>query len=66
MVICSKQGTVVIRPLAADDPRNIDHSSHREQWLALADALGRMDAREAYAKLQKRKTGKNDEEPIDT
>jgi hypothetical protein len=29
-----------IRPLPADDPRNPDHPSHEEQWLALARALG--------------------------
>jgi hypothetical protein len=34
--------------LPADDPRNLDHPSHREQWLEFARALGRMDARKDF------------------
>jgi hypothetical protein len=30
------------------DPRSIEHPSHREQWLALARALGRLDARRDF------------------
>jgi hypothetical protein len=32
------------QPLDPSDPRSLDHPSHREQWLALARALGRLDA----------------------
>jgi hypothetical protein len=31
----------IIRELPADDPRNIDHPCHDEQWLELARTLGR-------------------------
>jgi hypothetical protein len=41
-----KQGT--IRPLDPDDPRSLDHPSHDEQWLELARALGRLDARKDF------------------
>jgi hypothetical protein len=41
----------IIRLLAADDPRNIDHPSHKEQWLELARALGRLEAQEEYERL---------------
>jgi hypothetical protein len=44
------------RELDATDPRSIDHPSHREQWLALARALGRLDAKAEFAALQKGET----------
>jgi hypothetical protein len=50
IVPAGKQG--VIRPLDPDDPRNIDHPSHREQWLELARAIGRLEAREEFNLLQ--------------
>ena len=39
---------VVARNLSPDDPRSLDHPSHKEQWLELARALGRMDARKDF------------------
>jgi hypothetical protein len=44
------------RELDPTDPRRIDHPSHKEQWLALARALGRLDARAEFAALQKGET----------
>jgi hypothetical protein len=38
----------IVRQLPADDPRSLDHPSHREKWLALARALGRLDARKDF------------------
>jgi hypothetical protein len=35
-----------IRPLDPDDPRNLDHPSHKEQWLEIARAIGRQMARD--------------------
>lgn len=35
------------------DPKSIDHPSHKEQWLALARALGRLDARRDYEAIRK-------------
>jgi hypothetical protein len=37
---------VIVRPLDPDDPRNLNHPSHREQWLELARAIGWMEARD--------------------
>jgi hypothetical protein len=37
-----KRGT--IRPLDKNDPRNIDHPSHKEKWLVLMRELGRITA----------------------
>jgi hypothetical protein len=37
-----KLGTV--RPLDKNDPRNIDHPSHKEKWLVLMRELGRITA----------------------
>jgi hypothetical protein len=39
---------VVARNLSSDDPRNLDHPSHKAQWLELARVLGRMDARKDF------------------
>jgi hypothetical protein len=41
----------IIRQLDPADPRNLNHPSHKEQWLELARALGRMEAEEEYALL---------------
>jgi hypothetical protein len=41
----------IIRPLDPDDPRSLDHPSHKEQWLELARTLGRLGAREEYERL---------------
>ena len=38
----------IVRPLDPSDPRNLSHASHREEWLELARALGRLEAREEY------------------
>jgi hypothetical protein len=46
----------VDRNLDPADLRSIDHPSHREQWLALARALGRLDAKAEFAALQKGET----------
>jgi hypothetical protein len=37
---------VIVRRLDPDDPRNLNHPSHREQWLELARAIGWMETRE--------------------
>lgn len=37
-----------VRQVNPIDPRHIGHPSHREQWLELARALGRMDARKDF------------------
>ncbi len=38
----------IVRELDPNDPRNLDHPSHEEQWLELARALGRLDARKDF------------------
>jgi hypothetical protein len=53
--IKAKQG--IIRQLDPADPRNLDHPCHKEQWLELARAMGRMEAREEYAILHGRREG---------
>jgi hypothetical protein len=53
-----KKGTV--RSLDPADPRNLSHPSHREQWLELARALGRLEAREEYAILHGHKERQTD------
>jgi len=45
----NKLGTV--RLLDSSDPRNLDHASHKQQWLELARVLGRLEAREEYAMI---------------
>jgi hypothetical protein len=49
----------IIRPLAADDPHDLNHPCHREQWLELARTIGRLEAREEFKLLQGEKS--NDE-----
>jgi hypothetical protein len=44
-----KLGTV--RPIDPSDPRSINHPCHKEQWLELARAIGRLEAREEYAMI---------------
>jgi hypothetical protein len=51
--IKAKHGT--IRQLDPADLRNLNHPSHKEQWLELARALGRLEAREEYAILHGRR-----------
>jgi hypothetical protein len=46
-----------IAPLDPSDPRSLDHPSHKEQWLELARALGRMEAREEYERSQASRKG---------
>lgn len=36
------------QPLDPSDPRSLDHPSHKEKWLELARALGRLDARKDF------------------
>jgi hypothetical protein len=36
------------RYLDAGNPKSLSHPSHREQWLALARALGRLDAKRDF------------------
>lgn len=43
------EGTV--RSPDPSDPRSLDHPSHREQWLELADALGRLIAQRVFERL---------------
>lgn len=47
-----------IRPLDRTDPRSIDHPDHRKTWLELADAIGRLEAREI---IRLRRQGKINE-----
>jgi len=47
--IARNKGTV--RPLDPTDPRSLNHPSHKEQWLELARAMGRMEAREEFERL---------------
>jgi hypothetical protein len=58
MKIKKPRGTV--RPLDPDDPRNLDHPCHRQQWLELARAIGRSMATEQFAKDR---AGKGDKKP---
>jgi hypothetical protein len=51
----------VVRPLGPDDPRNLSHPCHREQFLELARAIGRALADQAYDELIQRRRG-NDAE----
>jgi hypothetical protein len=53
-----KLGT--IRQLDPADPRNLNHPSHKEQWLEFARVLGRLEAREEYALIHN-----NDERSTD-
>jgi hypothetical protein len=54
-----KRPGVVFRQLDPDDPRSLDHPSHREAWLELADAIGRLEAQE---EIRLRRQGKPDGE----
>lgn len=45
-----------VRDLEPTDPDSLEHPSHREQWLALARALGRLDARRDFEALRRGKT----------
>jgi hypothetical protein len=45
----------IIRQLDPSDPRSLDHPSHREQWLELARAIGRLEAREEFERLYGKK-----------
>jgi hypothetical protein len=47
----------IVRPLDPGDPRNIDHPCHRKQWLELARAIGKLEAREKFNLLQRQRTG---------
>ena len=38
----------IIRPLPDSDPHNLNHPSHRENWLAVARAIGESLADEDY------------------
>jgi hypothetical protein len=49
-----------VRDLPADDPRNIHHPCHREQWLELARAIGRMEARQEFEQLIRQKRLRHD------
>lgn len=54
-----KRPQAVIRPLDPRDPRSLSHPSHKEQWLALARALGRLDAKRDFEAIRSKG------EPID-
>jgi hypothetical protein len=43
----------IIRSVNPIDPRHIDHPCHDEQWLELARAIGRMEAREEFETRQR-------------
>jgi hypothetical protein len=42
-----------IRPLDPSDPRNPNHPCHDGQWDEFAEAIGRMLARQDYARSQR-------------
>jgi hypothetical protein len=42
-----------VRDLDPADPKSLDHPSHKEQWLALARALGRLDARRDFDAIRR-------------
>jgi hypothetical protein len=46
----------IVRPLDPDDPRSLDHPSHKERWLELADAIGRLEAREEFERLHRKQS----------
>lgn len=50
-----------VRELPADDPDSIDHPSHKAQWLELARAMGRMDAKRDFEILSGTKVRKDEE-----
>ena len=43
----------IIRTLDPSDPRNPNHPCHDDQWDELAEAIGRMLARQDYAQSQR-------------
>jgi hypothetical protein len=51
--IARNKGTV--RPLDPTDPRNLNHPSHKEQWLELARAMGRAEARDEFELRQRQR-----------
>jgi hypothetical protein len=55
--ITTRKSKVVIRTLDPADPRSLDHPSHREAWLELADYIGRLEARE---EIRLRRWGKDE------
>lgn len=57
--IGTRKPKVVIRTLDPADPRSLDHPSHREAWLELADAIGRLEAREI---IRRQREGQKDED----
>ena len=59
MAEIGKPTKVVIRTLDPSDPRSLDHPSHREAWLELADAIGRLEAREI---IRRQREGQKDED----
>jgi hypothetical protein len=54
-----------VRQLPPDDPRNPNHPSHKEQWLELARAIGRMEAREEFQQLIERKRHEQASQDVD-
>jgi hypothetical protein len=55
----------IIRDVNPISPRNIHHPIHDEAWLALARALGRMDARKDFEIIHG-KAPANDNDPPKT
>jgi len=41
-----------VRQLPPPDPRSLDHPSHKDQWLELARAFGRLEAREELERMK--------------
>jgi hypothetical protein len=52
----------IVRALPPDDPRSLAHPSHREQWLELAGAIGRMEARDEFARMKQHQKDRRDDE----
>jgi hypothetical protein len=50
----------IIRDVNPISPRNIHHPCHDEQWLELARALGRLDARKDFETIHGKAPPSND------
>jgi hypothetical protein len=58
--------TGICRTLPPDDPRSLDHPSHKEKWIELARALGRDMADHDFKRMQEWQRQHNDEPAPDT
>jgi hypothetical protein len=47
-----KRAAGIVLHLPADDPRSVHHPSQRERLLEFAEMLGRLEAREDFARMK--------------